>query len=222
MEHDSQSEDEYSSLPLCPLTKLRNSMAPKFLTSPFEAKPFLPQSSFSKLITPDRIRECLPDNSPVELLNWVSESAPKLFAIIVSLKVSQMVLGQHMNSFKKRGFNDKLLPVPKLDLKLCKTRECSHKKAFNIFHNSSLWDEAEFIDLREKQWKFLSPVFTNDRNKFVHELDTEHVWPITWLGEVSDRGHFGLVRKATLCFDHLKILPSVSLIPQKSSVILEK
>ena len=198
---------------ICPVSQLCSEINTCIRISAYETKLFLPESSFNRLIDNPRIKQCLPDTTSLDLLDFVYKSARRLFTIIVYLGSDPVELHDDMVSFKDAGVTDGNLPIPDIRTLEChrqKNPQClSHNPSLRLFHNRKRWKSHNFQSFHESQFKFLAPVFTKDPECFVHVLQPYHPWPITSLDKVSKEGYFGTVRKAGLRADHQQIDPEV-------------
>jgi hypothetical protein len=209
--------------------QLRGLLSEHMVMNPFEHKDFLPESSLTQLITKDRIRSCMPD-AQEDLIGFVSDHAPRLFAILVYIQESGKDLNSAMKRFKAYALTDTHLPVPKVyEKEECSynrssaggqqqsratgVAQCSHDRALNAFHHKQ-WKHDKIRHFYNDQWMFLSPVFTKE--KFEHNLKPRIILPFTRRGDGSGKGHFSQVQEIYLRADHQRIFPTVSL-PQSTN-----
>jgi hypothetical protein len=208
---------------------LANSISRHMVTNESQQKKFLPQSVFTKLITETEIKKCLP-KAPPNLLHFVITRARTIFAILVYVDISGHELHSTLEKLLMSNYSDEMLPLREMD---CKLRDmfddegsenlgtdssdeseddnsessCSHNTAWDIFHD---WGDARFHLFCESQWKFLSPVFSNE--KMIYYLDPESILPIVELGSGKGEGHFAMVKEAYLRWDHQESFKTVGVI----------
>ncbi|ETI20037.1 hypothetical protein G647_09052 [Cladophialophora carrionii CBS 160.54] len=201
--------------------QLRGLLSEHMVMNPLDHKDFLPESSFKQLINRDRIRICMPGVKE-DLIEFVSDHAPRLFAIVVYIQEFGKELSSAMTRFRKHGLTDGHLPIPNINEKgvcsynrsspgreqhsrLTAVTQCSHSRALDALHHKQ-WKHDKIRQLYSDQWMFLSPVFTKE--KFEHNLDPRIVLPFTRRGGGSGKGHFSEVREVYLRADHQRIFPT--------------
>ncbi|KAK3335918.1 hypothetical protein B0T19DRAFT_395724 [Cercophora scortea] len=160
---------------------LGSRIASRFVESAFDETKqlFLPEGLLDELVTPD---------AAISFIFPGTQSEPggkKVFAISICTSFEDKNLLKVMTQFRKAKFHDNCLPI---------TPENRHK--FRCFQNSPLFDELKFQTFYQKQWAFLTPVFSNNNLKL--ELHPGTILPFIRKGESMDSGSFGEVTQVTV------------------------
>jgi hypothetical protein len=200
------------------LRRLRKKITSELVRSYFDEKRFrfLPESSFSLLITEPNIREIFPGSSD-PLVQFVCYQSKRIFLTLVWTCDGVQDLLSVIERFQEFGLTDKHLPIENLAINgKCKAKplwessansqeeeapNCTHETILNVFHYPP-WESCTIERFNENQWKFLSPVFK--KTGFKQELDKCVILPFTWVSERGQwkEGHFSIVCEAKLRTDH--------------------
>jgi hypothetical protein len=188
--------------------ELRNCLAKHLVAGYPEPRTYVPRSCFEKRITRATIKRCLP-NAQDELLNFIWNSAQKLFAILLYSKClpGDINLESALQTFKDRDLTDKQLPLPK-HTEQCTCMQgqafCPHKIPRETLVE---WDFCGWEHFYTDQWKFLAPDF--ETGEFDYVLDEQSILPIR-LRDGCGEGSFGEVREGELNRDHARESERVS------------
>ena len=153
---------------------------------------FLPQSFLSEIITKAAVAEELEENVDIDndsgLVNFIVESAKKVFATAIICDIDGSNLYMLMKRFQETEFDDSCLPL-KRDTIL----------ALPCFQGK-FWNKLRTHNFLQSQWVFLAPIFSKSRFKI--ELEPEHIFPFTWVGNDAKEGTFSNVYQATIHESH--------------------
>ncbi|KAH6890697.1 hypothetical protein B0T10DRAFT_403476 [Thelonectria olida] len=150
---------------------------------------FLPQGCLEKLITRASVLKTVErDEIDPGLLNFITNSAKKVFAITVLCGWEGRRLYLVMEKFREDGFHDKSLPV----------KTASGLSSISCFKR---WTKATRLHFIKCQWKFLVPIFPRVRSKAdLHlNLDPQCILPFT---SAKRSGTFGNIYQVTIHPDH--------------------
>jgi hypothetical protein len=155
------------------LEDLRDSIEQKLVTS--GEKEFIPEASLVQLINPQVVRSILEDDATEDLIEFFSEKAFKVFAIL-AMNDGSKDLFRHM--YEKR-FQDDMLPVRKhwssdegsrLELHSCtEGADNESVKAAFRYGNGSPWGRRpdKIKSFSESwQWPYTTPVFVEDNFRY--------------------------------------------------------
>lgn len=147
---------------------------------------YLPEATVRNLVTEENIiRELALDTvAPEDLgeylkqdfIKYIREEAWKTFLIVLfAHRISVPRQSRRtLIEWRKKGHTDAKLPI-----------------------DTSTCDDPFLV---EEQWKFLSPIFRPD--KYLYELEDNHILPIKKLGGPITKGGFGSVFRAEVHPDH--------------------
>ena len=182
----------------------------EFEKSTFDRHDFLPHDRIDKLITRASVAHALNLNlasRDERLLNFILQSAKRVFAIILTCHFRGSDLRRMMETFRRKHFDDKDLPVTSdalLEL------DCFNKRP---------WSAMERRLFFREQWAFLAPVFASDNFKM--DLEPDHILPFILVGQDTKSGNFNQGFHATIHPSHwtnpvLKVRASPSSSPFRS------
>jgi hypothetical protein len=153
---------------------------------------FLPQSFLSEFITKAAVAEELEENLDTDnnsgLVNFIVESAKKVFATAIISAIDGSNLYMLMKRFQETEFDDSCLPL-KRDTML----------ALPCFQGK-FWNKLRTHNFLQNQWVFLAPIFS--KSQFKIELEPEHIFPFTWVSNDAKEGTFSNVYQATIHESH--------------------
>jgi hypothetical protein len=188
---------------------------------------FIPVDDFNRIVTPDSIllevERCAmifkSDEERLQIVQEISISAPKLFAILVILKRSRFII-----EFLDEAIDDTDLPFVRYDntSKSGHFKLCSRKTPDQPIKCMMMWDQARVNDFGRDQWCFLAPIFEYHDHINHYELDDNCVLPWVEDEERSHRaveGGYGSVWKIAIHPAHQRITSTV--IPKVCVPILE-
>lgn len=158
---------------------------------------YVPEGCLERLITKESIiREFTrkdesggEKNVDEDLPDYVLRSAKKLLAISLLNGVNTRDLHRAMNIFKSSGFDDAKLPV-------------NSTNQLESPWSELQWSAVKLRDFKEKQWKFLVPIFREKEIKL--ELESLHILPFTLATKDTKQGTFGNVWEVTIHESHLE------------------
>jgi hypothetical protein len=154
---------------------------------------FLPHSFLSEFITEAAVAEELEENLDIDndsdLVNFIVESAKKVFATAIISAIDGSNLYMLMKRFQEKKFDDRCLPL-KRDTML----------ALPCFQGK-FWNKLRTHNFLRNQWVFLTPVFSKSQFK-IFELEPEHVFPFTWVSNDAKKGTFNNVYQVTIHESH--------------------
>ena len=182
----------------------------EFEKSTFDRHDFLPHDRIDKLITRASVAHALNLNlasRDERLLNFILQSAKRVFAIILTCHFRGSDLRRMMETFRRKHFDDKDLPVTSdalLEL------DCFNKRP---------WSAMERRLFFREQWAFLAPIFSSDN--FKTDLEPDHILPFILVDQDIKSGGFSQVFHATIHPSHwtnpvLKVRASPSSSPFRS------
>jgi len=182
----------------------------EFEKSTFDRHDFLPHDRIDKLITRASVAHALNLNlasRDERLLNFILQSAKRVFAIILTCNFRGHDLRRVMETFKRKHFEDKALPVTS---DVLAELDCFNKKP---------WSAMERRLFFREQWAFLAPVFSSDNFKM--DLEPDHILPFILVGQDTKSGNFNQGFHATIHPSHwtnpvLKVRASPSSSPFRS------
>jgi hypothetical protein len=153
---------------------------------------FLPQSFLSELITKAAVAEELEENLDIDndsdLVNFIVESAKRVFATAIISAADGSNLYTLMKRFQENEFDDRCLPL-KRDTML----------ALPCFQDK-FWNKLRTHMFLQNQWTFLAPVFS--KSQFRIDLEPENIFPFTWVSNDAKEGRFSTVYQATIHESH--------------------
>lgn len=169
---------------------------------------YVPRSCLQERVTRATIKRCLPDAED-ELLDFVSSSALKIFAILLysGCLPRRINLESALQTCKDRGLTDIELPLPRHTEQCTCIRDqalCRHRVARDILGERSIHGWQQFYT---NQWQFLGLEF--ETGKFDYVLDEQLILPIE-LREGHGEGSFGEVKEGELNQDHARSSERVS------------
>jgi serine/threonine protein kinase len=174
-------------------TALANVIPTKFSTCVFPPREkkhqFLPEGCVKQLISKEVINHELPDSGSScsdedlhQLREIIYTQSKKLFAISLTSGFKKDELLWVMRFFRHYDITDESLPILQLD---------QQNSVPGHFGQSKFWTLTRRIAFYDAQWKFLAPVFSND--KFIYELESDHILPFTWVDDTVREGSFSKV-----------------------------
>jgi hypothetical protein len=153
---------------------------------------FLPQSFLSEFITKTAVAEELEENMDIGndsgLVNFIVESAKKVFATAIISAIYGSNLYMLMKRFQENEFDDKRLPL-KRDTMLALP-----------YFQGKFWNKLRTHNFLQSQWVFLAPVFS--KSQFKIDLEPEHIFPFTWVSNDAKNGTFSIVYQAMIHESH--------------------
>lgn len=177
-----------------PTPTLSDQIIAKYVTSKFdeEDKDFLPSGCVNELVTLEAIIKELRDkhqledgdldlkNEPArqEAVDFICREAKKVFAITVVSGLRGDDLEYAMYMFMDNEFNDDSLPA-----------EFGYLEEYCVEY--SVWSKTRAHNFYNKQWKFLSPTFS--QRNFNVNLQPNHILPFTKKSSEAKEGAFGHV-----------------------------
>jgi len=178
------------------------------VSSPFDAKPFLPQRVFDQLVTRENIKAVLKTDSEATV-EFVQHKASRFFMILVSINVSDLVLA--IRTLERFCLTDTFLPISQETMDdNCEEHDasvgCDHDPSLNAFHEEP-WDIVTLSHFYDRQWEFLAPVFT--AHKLLYDFHPKTVFPFTKMGEDRVSGAFSEVYEIHIEPSHLLVHPTV-------------
>ncbi|KAK0613670.1 hypothetical protein B0T14DRAFT_499110 [Immersiella caudata] len=167
---------------------------------------FVPEGRLNAIIVTKAIEEELETsvNEPEfwEVVGFIHDQAPRLFAIAVCAVITGAELYQAMKLFMRNEFCDDNLPIKQWD-----------PQEVHEFSTMSpkLWPRARIRAFYTNQWLLLAPVFRvatespgENEHDFQYYFERSHPLPFTErFTEGSDSGSFGQVFKYKVHPDHL-------------------
>jgi hypothetical protein len=139
---------------------------------------FLPEGCLKDLVTQDTVCRETPkllEASNKSLLEFILNRATKVFAIAVVCRIQNDDLCTVMKKYRKHNFCDASLPL-----------DNEFRKHHPAFH-SRFWGPFMLNEFYEKQWMFLSPVFSS--KEFVYDLARSSILPFIWNGSMVMEGY---------------------------------
>ncbi|ROW13657.1 hypothetical protein VPNG_04583 [Cytospora leucostoma] len=157
---------------------------------------FLPHGSEDRLVTRRSVVQALYGNkgTPAEdtdLVNWILQSAKKIFIISFISFIREKWLEIAMTIFKENGFVDGKLPI--VIPKNAPGHPC---------FPSNIWPTLNRNAFVANQWQLLVPVFPKSFAKL--ELHQDAIFPFTFVDEEQKAGTFGDVYQVTVHEAHQK------------------
>ncbi|KAI1122380.1 hypothetical protein F5Y10DRAFT_254264 [Nemania abortiva] len=144
--------------------------------SPLENKSFVPNGALEELITFETITSTLataglPDRELICLANVIVEKGRRIFAILVF--INQL---NEIGTFFNEGFTDDMLPVAyqaegdswKVRSYIPNSDDLDREKVWVFFQH---WKKSTIFSFCERQWMFLSPVFSKEQFKYFLHRD---------------------------------------------------
>jgi hypothetical protein len=163
----------------------------EFEKSTFDRHDFLPHDRIDKLITRASVAHALNLNltrnlasGDERLLNFILQSAKRVFAIVLTCHFRGTDLRRVMTMFRRKYFEDNDLPVTNDVL------------AELDFFNKKPWSAMERRLFFREQWAFLAPVFSSDNFKL--DLEPDHILPFILVDQDTKSGSFNQVFHATI------------------------
>jgi len=145
---------------------------------------FVPANALKSLLQPSTIADelhgyqmgSMSDQTISDLAQEISVKAPKLFAILVCLRLGHFIL-----EFLEEKIYDELLPFERFydKEKPGKWKLCSRRTPKHPIKSMSEWDHSDIIDFDRDQWYLLAPIFrANEEMEVPHyELSDNCVLP---------------------------------------------
>ncbi|KAH6715694.1 hypothetical protein BKA61DRAFT_671985 [Leptodontidium sp. MPI-SDFR-AT-0119] len=177
---------------------------------------FVADNDLNQLITEESVyrhlkeKDLILDQRPQHRIH---ESAPKLFAILVSEK-----LERHIFNFLDEGISDDDLPFVRLSLthgggEHSQYQLCSRRHPETVIKCTLDWNQIDIRRICQTQWSFLAPVFDFTSNAECYDFDDNCVLPFIEDSESSnpstakrsEGGSTNCVRKVIIHAAHLKI-----------------
>lgn len=193
--------------------KIANSL---IMTGPLD-KSFLPRKDMDAFLSQKNLEGCLPNESD-DLKQFVFHEAPKIFGILLYIRLEEKYLGSVLQEFRTNKFNDKSLPIPNLRQKFVCDNEagkCNHHSNLNPFHYSP-WRVALCDAFYRDQFIFLAPIFNEDNLKSRLQLSQGNILPLrAW--KIVHESHFSNVHGAYLVGCNQDFFPEVRMIFLKLS-----
>jgi hypothetical protein len=153
---------------------------------------FLPLSFLSVFITKAAVAEELEQNLDIDndsdLVNFIVESAKKVFATAIVSAIDGSNLYMLMKRVQENEFDDMCLPLKRDTMS---TLPC---------FQGEFWNELRTQRFLQSQWVFLAPVFS--KSQFKIDLEPEHIFPFTWVSNDAKQGIFSNVYEATIHESH--------------------
>ena len=152
-----------------------------------ESRYFIPYQQYHDFMTKDRVRKGLLESNIstyhlLETTEFIVEGARQIFGILILLRRTSYI-AKFIESDQFQG------RLPNIDQKLPFRRELLEE----------ILPAALAAEFYEKQWEFVSPVFT--RRMLPRTLDDDSIIP-TLTDEIVGEGGFGTVREVTLHHCH--------------------
>ena len=157
---------------------------------------YLPEKSIDRLITRIAIENELmkvdyDSESRSQLAVWIVDNARKIFAIAIQCDLEPQHLLLSMRLFRKYGFTDtRNLPIQPPE---------NGTLSLEVFH-PQIWTRLKLSNFYEKQWKFLAPVFFQD--KYDYDLVADYIFPFTLIEAIPRDGAFSSVYRVSIHEDH--------------------
>jgi hypothetical protein len=173
-----------------------------------EQRSYVPRSCLQERVTRATIKRCLP-GAKEELLNFVSNSAQQIFAILLysGCLPGGVDLKAALQTCKDRRLTDAELPFPRKDER-CDCIEdrafCRHEVARDTLKEWRVYGWEQFYN---NQWQFLGHVFED--GVFDYVLHEKSILPIK-LCDGHGEGSFGDVREGELNQSHARRFERVS------------
>lgn len=167
----------------------------EFERSTFDRYDFLPHDRIDKLITRTSIANALDLDLTRTLasrdkciLNFILQSAKRVFAIMLTCHFRGFDLRRVMETFRRKHFDDDALPVTSDALS---ELGCFNKRP---------WSAMERRLFFREQWAFLAPVFSSDN--FRMDLEPDHILPFILVDQDTTKGISNQVVHATIYPSH--------------------
>ena len=167
----------------------------EFEKSTFDRHDFLPHDRIDKLITRPSVAHALNidltrnlASGDERLLNFILQSAKRVFAIILTCHFRGTDLRRVMTMFRRNHFEDNALPVTN---DVLAELDCFNKKP---------WSAMERRLFFREQWAFLAPVFSSDNFKM--DLEPDHILPFILVDQDTKSGSFNQGFHATIHPSH--------------------
>ena len=162
---------------------------------PGKSHGFFPQNCVAKFINEGAIREelpadaisNLPDKDRARILNFIRVRAPKVFAIATICFNDQDRLWYVMACFEYQSFEDSCLPQD--------PRVAGEGDWAEAFPND-LWYPYERRTFYDRQWEFITPIFT--KQDYEYQFEVDHILPVTWKHPKVSRGGFSVVSQVEI------------------------
>jgi hypothetical protein len=173
-----------------------------------ERRSYVPRSCLQERVTRATIKRCLPE-AEKELLNFVSSSAQKIFAILLysGCLPRGVDLKAALQTCKDKRLTDAELPFPRKNERcICIEDQacCRHEVARDILKK---WRTHSWEQFYTNQWQFLGLEFKSDIFDYV--LHEQSILPIELRGGHGE-GSFGDVREGELNQSHARRSERVS------------
>ncbi|KAG9240575.1 hypothetical protein BJ878DRAFT_429992 [Calycina marina] len=174
---------------------LRSKIIGSLVLNKPDHRKFLPALALPQLLNRENVLKELQDsNFGVELvptlLEYVLERSQKVFAILTLQRTVPKIIELYT-----ADFDDSCLPVC---IDQGRMFSCTVK-------NKSMpnWSHGDVHDFEERQWSFLSPVFTLE--EYRHKLHDMCILPFTSRSHFEKESYFSKVYKVEIHPDHLKV-----------------
>jgi hypothetical protein len=173
-----------------------------------EQRPYVPRSCLQERVTRATIERCIPD-AEKELLDFVSSSAQKIFAILLysGCLPREVDLKAALQTCRDRRLTDAELPFPRHNERCMCIEDralCRHEVAKDTLRE---WKASGWDKFYTNQWKFLGLEF--ETGIFDYVLHEQCILPIE-LRDGHGEGSFGDVREGELNQGHARKSERVS------------
>jgi hypothetical protein len=179
-------------------------------------KPFAPAGTIEQLVVRDTVRAALAihkdDDGEDNLVDFITNKAYKLFAIVVHVGFVPDYIFYAMEMFMENDIDDNNLPIIHVESELERARKRSQgdenlssqreSVLTSIDPEEEVWSFARRIEFYSKQWKFLVPVFSTEEDNI--ELFPSTILPFTYKGDETKSGGFGEVFKVGIDVRHIE------------------
>lgn len=193
--------------------------------SPLENKSFVPNGALEELITFDTITSTLaavglPAAELLLLARAIVERGRRVFAILVFInQVSDI------KTLFKEGFTDEMLPVAyqaegdswQVRSYIPNSDNLDQGKVWVFFQD---WKKSTIFSFCERQWMFLSPVFSKDQFKYF--LHRDAILPFVSAKGQTKQSYFSMVFHVKVHAAHQRFEPVSKAEPSKEFDIANK
>ncbi|KAJ8133057.1 hypothetical protein O1611_g564 [Lasiodiplodia mahajangana] len=180
--------------------------------NPLENKQFVPNGALEELITFETITSTLATaglstREQVFLANVIVEKGRRIFAILVFIN--------QVNDIKtlfNEGFTDEMLPVAYQDEDdtwqvksyIPNSDNLNQEKIWVFFQH---WKKSTIFSFCERQWMFLSPVFTRQQFKYI--LHRDAILPFVSVKGQTKQSYFSMVFRVDVHPAHQRFAPTI-------------
>jgi hypothetical protein len=181
--------------------KLKQGLARGLVAGYPNKKEYVPRGCFQQQVTRATIGRCLPE-ARKELLDFVSTSATKIFAILLygCFLPDGISLECALQTCKDGRLTDSKLPLPRHPEDCVCDGDRGFCRHAMVRYIQGEWEVYGWKQFYSHQWMFLAVEF--EAGKFDYDLDEECILPIK-LREGHSAGAFGDVREGELNPDHV-------------------